>query len=77
MTPWMSVGLVARTLRLACNRVAGHSGLHAELNDGEAIARWPVLWTGDDDARVQDRLAWHKPHVRRTYETLAMWRARQ
>jgi hypothetical protein len=61
---------------LVCALAAGHDGLHAALNDcGAAIARWPVLWTAADQARLEARHGWHKPHVRRAYQTLAMWKA--
>jgi hypothetical protein len=34
-----------------------------------------VPWTAADERRRQERLAWRKPHVRRPYQTLALWKA--
>jgi hypothetical protein len=59
---------------LVCTRPRGHDGRHATLNAvGEAIAEWPTPWTADDERARQARQAWHKPHVRREYVTLATW----
>jgi hypothetical protein len=56
---------------LVCSKDAGHVGDHAA-----GIATWPESWTVAppcDDGR-----AWYrKPHVRRAYQTLTMWKAGQ
>lgn len=78
-TPSRSCGQVkpvSGTNALRCQLPVGHDGPHAALNDaGLAIARWPMEWTAADQARLEARQAWHKPHVRREYQTLAQWKA--
>ena len=64
---------------LVCEKEAGHypATPHATLNDGAEVARWPCPWTEADEAALQARLQWSKPHVRREYWTSKMWKARQ
>ena len=66
---------------LACNLEEGHDpAFHGiSLHRGmPTYIRWgpSICWTAEDQARVDERHAtWHKGHVRRNYETLAMWKA--
>ena len=64
----------ARTL--VCTLPAGHALPHGiSVGGGPPYVRWPVPWTAADERRRQERLAWRKPHVRRPYQTLALWKA--
>lgn len=61
---------------LTCNLDAGHALPHGVRVDGmPPFARWPVAWTEDDEQRRAERHGWRKGHVRRPYQTLAMWKA--
>jgi excisionase family DNA binding protein len=62
---------------LACNLDAGHPLPHGVRQSQESppYVRWPIAWTADDAAMWRDRQTWHKPHVRRPYQTLRMWKA--
>jgi hypothetical protein len=62
---------------LVCARDASHAGPHAVLHLGQPLAQWGegIGWSADDQARFVDRHTWHKRHVRRAYQTLAMWKA--
>jgi hypothetical protein len=46
------------------------SGLDPFVRWGEGIR-----WTAEDERARQRRYTWHKPHVRRKYQTLSMWKA--
>jgi hypothetical protein len=58
------------TVRLVCLLEAGHPLPHQG-----GIATWPVRWTAQDQQALLDRHGWRKPHVRRAYQTLPMWKA--
>ncbi len=65
---------------LVCNLALDHAPPHG-VRLAQTLApyvRWGegVRWTAEDERRLQQRYAtWTKPHVRRTYQTLAMWKA--
>jgi hypothetical protein len=61
---------------LVCTREAAHLGPHAVLHLGHAFTQWGegITWTTADQARRDARHQWVKPHVRRAYQTLAMWK---
>ncbi len=42
---------------LVCELEARHGGLHATLNRGAVVARWPVPWTAEDEAMYRTRFA--------------------
>ena len=77
MTPCGSVKHVDGGTTLVCGLPADGHTVHAVLYYGRVLARWPVPFTADDVARLADRYTWSKPHVRREYQTSAMWKARQ
>lgn len=64
---------------LRCERDAGHEPPHMTFGvAGAPVARWPVPWTAEDEAKYRERFAtWRKPHVRREYQTLKQWKAKQ
>jgi hypothetical protein len=64
---------------LLCEREPDHKPPHMIFGiAGLPLGRWPVEWTAEDEAEYRTRFAtWRKPHVRREYQTLSMWKARQ
>jgi hypothetical protein len=56
---------------LRCELEAGH-----ELPHRQGIASWPHAYV-PDPRDVAARAAWHKPHVRREYETLKTWKQKR
>lgn len=66
---------------LVCNLDRGHDPqIHGVrvARELDPFVRWGagVTWTSEDERRYHLRhTTWHKPHVRRKYETLAMWKA--
>jgi len=62
---------------LVCNLDAGHALPHGvrAFTETPPYVRWPIPWTADDQARLVERHTWRKGHVRRAYQTLAMWKA--
>ncbi len=66
---------------LVCNLDPGHDprvhGIRVAPNLAPFV-QWGegVTWSIDDERRYHDRhTTWQKKHVRRKYETLAMWKA--
>jgi hypothetical protein len=57
---------------LVCNLDPDHALPHG-IREAPAFPpylRWPVVYVPDPS-----RDTWRKPHVRRTYQTLGMWKA--
>jgi hypothetical protein len=68
--------ITGSSTRLVCNLDAGHALPHGvrEFASSPPWVRWPVVYAPDVE-QLAARAAWHKPHVRRTYTTLAIWKA--
>lgn len=62
---------------LVCTLAVGHALPHGvRLSPAlPPYVVWPVAWTAADQARLVERHTWRKGHVRRPYQTLAMWKA--
>lgn len=61
---------------LVCNLAAGHALPHGVRHQPHLppYVVWPVAYR-PSPVQVAERVAWRKPHVRRQYQTLGMWKA--
>jgi hypothetical protein len=76
MTCGAEKGITGVSEPLRCQRDHGHEPPCMTFGlAGVPLERWPVEWTAEDEA--QYRGTWSKAHVRREYQTLKTWKARQ